>query len=156
MNHQEQISIILDQIEALKAENAMYKARCEQYTEAYDYLKDQILEIRRQRFGKNSKRYLADPEHPQLSLLNDVYVNFVDADAAGNRNKPNEVTQVAAHSRKKNPKITYVLPRRIQIIPLSDQDIQCSCGECKSIIKYEVKELIHYQPCVLEILEQRR
>ena len=156
MNHQEQIAIILDQLEALKAENAMYKARCEQYAEAYDYLQEQIRELRRQRFGKKSERYLADPENPQLSLLDDMYVNFVDADAAGNQNKPTEVTQVAAHSRKKNPKTTDVLPRRIQIIPLSDEDRQCVCGECKSIIKYEVKELIHYQPCVLEILEQRR
>ena len=101
MNHQEQIAIILDQLEALKAENAMYKARCEQYAEAYDYLQEQIRELRRQRFGKKSERYLADPENPQLSLLDDMYVNFVDADAAGNQNKPTEVTQVAAHSRKK-------------------------------------------------------
>ena len=156
MTYQENLTQLNNKIQALEADNLLLKARCKQYTEAYEYLQEQILELRRQRFGKKSERYLADPENPQLSLLDDTYVNFVDADADGNQNTPTEVTQVAAHSRKKNPKTTDVLPRRIQIIPLSDEDRQCVCGACKSIIKYEVKELIHYQPSVLEILEQRR
>ena len=156
MINQEQLTHILDQLDALKAENALYKSRCEQYAEAYEYLKDQILELRRQRFGKKSERYLGDPENPQLSLLDDIHVRFADAEANGEQLPPEAITQVAAHSRKKKPKNTDVLPRRIQIIPLAEADKQCSCGACKSIIKYEVKELIHYQPCVLEILEQRR
>ena len=156
MTYQENLTQLNDKIQALEADNLLLKARCDQYVQAYDYLKEQILELRRQRFGRKSERYLADPENPQLSLLDDIPVTFADADAFGNQDTPAEVTQIAAHVRKKNPKTTDALPRRIQIIPLADEDRYCSCGACKSIIKYEVKELIHYQPCVLEILEQRR
>jgi transposase len=156
MTYQENLTQLNDKIQALEADNLLLKARCKQYTDAYEYLQEQILELRRQRFGKKFERYLADPENPQLSLLDDIPVTFADADALGNQDIPAEVTQIAAHVRKKNPKTTDALPRRIQIIPLADEDRHCSCGACKSIIKYEVKELIHYQPCVLEILEQRR
>jgi transposase len=155
MNTQDNDKILVDRLQALEADVQLYKARCEQYEEAYDYLKEQLLELRRQRFGKKSERYLDDPESPQLSLLDDMYVNFVDEDTAGDKHS-NQVTKVAAYSRKKNPKTTDALPRRVQIIQLADEDRQCSCGQCKNIIKYEVKELIHYQPSVLEILEQRR
>lgn len=156
MSHKNNTTHLIDEIQALKAEVSLFKARCEQYAEAYEYLKDQILELRRQRFGKRSERYIGDPENPQLSLLDDMHVKFADADSAGDQVSPADITHVAAHSRKKNPKTTDALPRRIQIIPLADADRKCACGACKNIIKYEVKELINYQPCVLEILEQRR
>ena len=32
----------------------------------------------------------------------------------------------------------------------------CTCGLCKTIIRYETKDLLHYQPPVIEIVEQRR
>ena len=156
MNTQDNTAQLINKIQALEADNLLLNSRCEQYAEAYEYLKDQIIELRRQRFGQRSERYLGDPENPQLSLLDDIHVKFAEADAAGDQNSSAGVTTVAAHTRKKNPKTTDILPRRIEIIPLSDADRQCKCGACKNIIKYEVKELIHYQPCVLEILEQRR
>jgi transposase len=48
------------------------------------------------------------------------------------------------------------LPHRIEIIPLSDDEKQCHCGACKTVIRYETKQMIDYQPCVFEIVEQRR
>ena len=72
MINQDNSAQLTDKIQALEAEVSLYKARCEQYAEAYDYLKEQILELRRQRFGKKSERYLPDPENPQLSLLDDI------------------------------------------------------------------------------------
>ncbi len=156
MNHSEYTAQLTRKIEALGAELSLYKARCEQYAQAHEFLLEQIRELRRQRFGKKSERYLVDPENPQLSLLDDMYINIVNEETTVEEVSPADITNVAAHTRKKNPKTTDALPRRIQIIQLADEDRQCSCGACKSIIKYEVKELIHYQPCVLEILEQRR
>ena len=66
-----------------------------------------------------------------------------------------ETTEVIKYNHKKKTK-NKDLPRRIEIIPLSDHEKQCECGACKTIIRHEVKELIHYVPAILEILEQRR
>jgi transposase len=62
----------------------------------------------------------------------------------------------AAKKRGAKRKPSKALPRRIEIIPVNETDKQCSCGACKTVIRYEIKELVHYQPPVLETLEQRR
>jgi transposase len=142
-----------NEIQALKAELSLFQARCEQYAQAYDSLKAQIIELRRHRFGKRSERYI-DPENPQLSLFENEHDIFSRAEAAGEQAE--ETTHVGAHTRKKNKKAQNELPRRIEIIPVSDEDKQCACGACKTVIRYETKELLHHQPCVIEIVEQRR
>ena len=109
--------------------------------------------MRRHRFGKRSERYI-DPENPQLSLFPDENEIFAQADALGEQAE--KTTTVAAHTRKKKTKSEKDLPRRIEIIPISNEDKQCACGACKTVIRYESKELLHYQPCVIEIVEQRR
>lgn len=141
-----------DRISQLEADNTLLNARCKQYAEAYEYLQEQILELRRQRFGKKSERYL-DPENPQLSLLSDISADFAAADT---ENLVDVTTVVSAHTRNKKSKTNKELPRQIEIIPLSDTDKQCACGACKTIIRYETKELIDYRPAILQIVEQRR
>lgn len=79
---------------------------------------------------------------------------FSSAEALGEQVE--QTTQVASHIRKKNKKSTKELPRRIEIIPVSDEDKLCACGACEKVIRYEIKELMHHQPCVIEIVEQRR
>jgi len=143
---------LMAQNQSLSAEISLLNARCEQYAEAYAYLQEQILNLRRQMFGKRSERFI-DPENKQQSLFdeNDVFAN-ADMDKS-----ENVVTQVTTHNIKKKSKTSNEnLPRRIEIIPLAEHDKQCACGACKNIIRYETKELIHYVPSILEILEQRR
>jgi transposase len=154
MISQEQEDQLMSENQALKAELILFKKRCLQYSQAYDSLKDQIIEMQRHRFGKRSERYI-NPEHPQLDLFQDNVAIFSNAETTGEQ-LAEETVDVAAHSRKKNKKPQKELPRRIEIITLSDEDKQCSCGSCKTVIRYETKELIHYQPCVMEIVEQRR
>jgi transposase len=149
MISQEQTTQLMHENQALKAELTLFQKRCEQYSQAYDLLKEQIKEMQRHRFGKRSERYI-DPEHPQLDLFQDNTLLFSNAEAAGEQ-LPDEISQVAAHTRKKKKLNSKDLPRRIEIIPLP-----CSCGACKTVIRYETKESIHYQPCVIEIIEQRR
>lgn len=143
---------LIQQNQQLSAEVALLTARCEQYAQAYEYLQEQILNLRRQMFGSKSERFI-DPENKQQSLFdsNDVFAN-ADMEQA-----ENTVTEVSTHTRKKKSKTSNEdLPRRIEIITLNEHDKQCTCGACKNIIRYETKELIHYVPAVLEILEQRR
>jgi transposase len=156
-----------DKIQALEAEIISYKEtldnyqselnnyqkRCEQYAQAYDALCHQVKELQRYRFGTKSERFI-DPENPQLSLFDDKN-KFFQADGA-NEIAENACT-VAAHTlKKKNNKAEKELPRRIEIIPVCEEKKQCACGACKTVIRYETKELIHHQPAIFEIVEQRR
>src|SRR6185437_15973017 len=108
--------------------------RCNQYAEAYDSLLAQIKEFQRHRFGKKSERFV-DPENPQISLFSENKNSFTIADTASD-NITDEVS-VPAHIRKKKNKKEKDLPVRIEIIPVPDEQKQCSCGKCKQVIRYE-------------------
>lgn len=160
MNLEEIIEKQNERIQVLEAQNLVYQSelnayqkRCDQYAQAYDLLQHQVKELLRHRFGSKSERFTDDPEHPQSSLFGGDKT-FSAADALGNGLE--RETQVASHSRKKKAKSEKELPRRIEIIPVSEEDRLCACGTHKTIIRYETKESLHYQPAVFEILEQRR
>lgn len=82
MTFQEQTAQFTNEIQALKAELTLFQNRCEQYSQAYDLLKDQIREMQRHRFGKRSERYI-DPEHTQLDLFQDNIALCSKAETAG-------------------------------------------------------------------------
>lgn len=153
MNFAEIIKNQGDEIQALKAELNTYQKRCDQYMQAYDQLQHQLKELLRNRFGKKSERFI-DPENPQSSLFGDNDT-FSMGNAAGESITEAEI-QIPAHLRKKRNKSEKDLPRRIEIIPLSEQEKMCSCGACKEVISYETKESLHRQPEIYEIVEQRR
>ena len=54
MVYQGQTEQLTQEVQSLKAELSLLHARCEQYAQAYDSLKNQIIEMRRHRFGKRS------------------------------------------------------------------------------------------------------
>ncbi len=150
--YEDKIHILEEKNISLQGELALYKNRCEQYAKAYDSLQHQINELRRYQFGKKSERFI-DPEHPQLSLLENNAAIFAAAETKGN--EASDEIQVASHTRKKKEK-NKDLPRRIEIVPVSDEDRLCSCGCQKGVIRYETKEIVNYQPAIFEIIEQRR
>jgi len=152
-NQGNKIQALEEQNLAYQSEINTYQKRCEQYMQAYDQLQHQLKELLRNRFGKKSERFI-DPENPQSSL-------FVDADKYSVENATGEAIsedeiQIPAHSRKKKNKSKKNLLCRIEIIPLSEHDKTCSCGSCREVIRYETKKLLHHQPAVYEIVEQRR
>jgi hypothetical protein len=75
----------------------------------------------RNRFGKKSERFI-DPENPQGNLFEDD-AKFSLENAAGEI-VPEQEIQIPPHSRKKKNKIPKELPRRIEIIPLGEQEKQ--------------------------------
>lgn len=151
--YEEKIHALEEKNNSLQSELTLYQKRCEQYAQAYDSLQHQINELRRYRFGKKSERFI-DPENPQLSLLADNAAIFASAEAKGDA--ACDEIQIASHTRKKKGKSNKDLPRRIEIIPVSEHDRQCSCGCQKEVIRYETKDILNYQPPVFEIIEQRR
>jgi transposase len=157
MKHMLNLSEIIEnqnkEIQVLRSELSTYQKRCEQYAQAYDQMQHQLKELIRSRFGRKSERYIDDPENMQSSLFGEND-KFSTADEAGNQIEDD--IQVASHTRKKNNKPKKDIPVRIEIIPVPDEEKQCSCGACKSVISYETKTLIHHQPALFEIVEQRR
>lgn len=143
---------LLEENISLRTELNNCQKRLEQYAQAYDALQHQVKELLRNRFGKKSERFI-DPENPQTDLFGDHQKLFSKADAAGQ--VLTDVT-VPAHTRRQRTKVEKELPRRIEIISVSEADKQCACGSHKKVIRYETKESLHYQPAVFEILEQRR
>lgn len=146
-----EIQSLKAQIISYQAENNLLQKRCEQYLQAYEQMDFQLKELIRNRFGKKSERYI-DPEHPQQRLFSEGD-KFSVAEEEGN--KIADIT-IAAHTRKKQKKAEKEIPVRIEIIPVPEDKKQCACGACKGVISYEIKRLMHYQPAVYEIIEQRR
>jgi transposase len=151
-NFQEIIENQSKEIQIMRSELNIYKKRCEQYAQAYDQMKEQLSELIRNRFGKKSERFI-DPENPQKSLFESDDKFSV---AEENGNKIEDEVKVRSFTRKKKDADKKDLPIRIDVIPVSEEDMMCACGACKSVINYETKKLIHYQPETHEIIEQRR
>ena len=148
------VSLLQDEIRDLKLALSTSEKRCEQYAKAYDCLTRQITELVRNRFGKKSERFV-DPQSRQLDFFSDNAAIFAAAAAAGEA-IPDEETQLPAKVASKRKKSTKPLPHRIEVIALPEEDKLCPCGACKKVIRYETKELLHYQPAIFEIIEQRR
>lgn len=129
----------------LRAEVAILKKRCDQYAQAYEELRRQVNELLRHRFGKKSERFI-EPSLPEEE--NNKEDPAADEDL--------EEYDWVIYRRKKKSSPKKELPRRVVIIPVSDQEKQCPCGELKTVIRYEMKELLHYQPASFEVIEQRR
>ena len=141
------------QNQLLFAENKLLREQNKQQLEAYEFLKTQLDALRRMIFGSKSERCI-DPENKQASLFDDNNFSDIDANCA---QIPDESIQVAAHTRKVQPKPNNKdLPRRIEVIHIPESEMTCSCGTCKKIIRTEVKELINYIPAKFEIIEQHR
>lgn len=150
--HQTIVNELREENSLLRGQLDLYQKRCEQYMQAYDSLQHQVNELLRNRFGKKSERFI-DPQHPQADFFENNALIFSQADIAGEANGD---IAVAPYTRSKHKKADKALPRRIEIIPVSDEYKHCTCGARKIVIRYESKESLHYQPAVFEILEQRR
>ena len=136
------------QISSLQSELNTYQRRCEQYAQAYETMRHQLQELLRDRFGKKSERYIDDAEHPQGQLFPQEFTTVKVEDK--------ESVTVPSHRRKKSSKANKDLPIRIEIIPVSDADKQCTCGSQKTVIGFEKKQLMHHVPEVFELIEQQR
>ena len=153
MRAEEIIKNYEDKIAELTCALSNAENRCDQYEQAYDALVAQIKQLQRSQFGKKSERFV-DPENPQLNLLDPNTDKFAAGDSAGNAIV--DTVKVPAHERKKKIASDKQIPVRIEIIPVHDEQKKCSCGKCKKVIRYESKKMIHRQPAVHEIIDQRR
>ena len=142
------------QVQFILQENENLKKRLEQYQQAYDSLQHQVQLLLRSRYGKKSER-MVDETNPQLELF--PAEALADTTADESTSQDDETVEVPAHKRRsRGKKDTSKLPRKIAIIPVPADEMTCACGCQKKIIRYETKELLHYEPAKLFIIEQRR
>jgi len=139
---------LAEQHQQLKNKEDLLEKRCEQYKQAYESMLHQIREMNRQRFGSRSERFVDHPQ--QLSL-------FPEPEKKEETVTDEKVT-VPEHQRakKKSKKDWKNLPREIVVVPVNDADKHCGCGGEKSVIRYDVKEMLDYQPATLRVIEERR
>jgi len=153
--YQAQHQILQQEHQAIIQENQLLKSRLEQYAEAYDTLQQQVKDLLRHRFGSKSERFI-DLDNPQQ----DMFANNKDLQLelkALKKAEDQQTTEVSSHRRKKKRNLSDLnLPVRVEIIPVSDENMICACGETKTVIRYEKKTMLHYQPAVYELIEQRR
>lgn len=136
---------------ALQSDLATYQKRCEQYAQAYEQLQHQLQELLRYRFGKKSERYIEDDINKQMSLFDSDMKATDPVEENGDDEK-----ETITYQRNKPKPSNKALPRRIEIIPATDEQRRCTCGCQKEVIRYETKEILNYQPAIFEIIEQRR
>ncbi len=147
-------------IEEQRAEIEKLKTQVQQYAEAYEILSFDFKVLARAHYGKKSERYLE--EEAKTAVTASLLTNQNSVNGSEDNNANNLVVTeeqgvfVSAHKRKKKGIRNVDLPRRIEIIYADDEERQCSCGKLKKVIRYEVRELIHYIPATFEIIEQRR
>ncbi len=127
----------------LKVKVETLEKRCQELTERCEKLQHQLNELLRHRFGKRSERFVE-------SLPDD------DNDETDPPEDDLEEDEWVLYRRKKKTKNKKNLPKRVIIIPVSEEERKCPCGCQKTVIRYETKELFNYQPAVFEIIEQKR
>jgi transposase len=142
INYQEQLQEKEQLLEKQKqANNLLY--------EELECLKYAIIQSNRARFGKKNERY-KDPGYSTMPL-------FVTPDQV--EKKPvDEIEEIKYLRRKlkKKPQDLKTLPRKIKEINVEASERICSCGCTKETIRYETKEMLHYQKAVMEVIEERR
>lgn len=127
----------------LRKELDALQERYKQLSEAYEKLQHQLNNLLRHRFGKKSERFIEPSPEGEEG----------ETDPPEDDSEPDEWVLFRRKKKMKNKKN---MPKRVVIIPVSDEERQCSCGCQKTVIRYETKELYNYQPAVFEIIEQRR
>ncbi len=150
-----QYQVLQQEHQGIIQENLLLKSRLEQYAEAYDRLQHQVKELLRHRFGSKSERYV-DLDNPQKDMFANSSEEQSELEAL-KKAEEQKTTEVSSHQRKAKKSFRDLdIPARIEIIPVKEEDKQCACGELKKVIRYETKLLLHYQPAVYELIEQKR
>jgi len=143
-----------EQIKKLQEELAFYKEKCERMTRQYNKLMHTFKEFQLHRFGSRSEKYI-DPKSPQQL---DLFVEEKEqtASKSSEKEEADNVVSIAAHRRKKRKPRGFPahIHRREAIIPAENK--QCSCGQEKTVIRYEITELLNHIREAYEIIEQKR
>jgi transposase len=132
----------------LETENQSLKKQAQHFLEEYERLIHMIKVAQRTLYGQKSEKY-RDEANQSLPLFESIESVAIEESA-----ETETVTYKRRKAKRKNE--NQHLPRKEVIIEVAEADRVCHCGCEKTLIRYESKDKIHYQPAVFEILEEKR
>ncbi len=140
------------QVDELTEKNATLLLRCERTEEAYELLKNQLLDFQRHRFGQRSERFI-DNEFQQYLFSSEIAPLDEEIDPEDGEENGDAIGDIKKAKRKKkaNRKFADHLPRIEVIIPVEEHDKTCICGCQKKLINHARHERLHYIPPVFEV-----
>lgn len=130
----------------------LYKEKYEQAAQAYDRLLFAFQQFQREKFGARSERF-KDQSIAQMDLFSSVPAKAMDPviDSAEIETDSSSNHPVKRKKRgNKNQDFDKWLPRREIIIPAENKKPD------DVVIRYEVKEYLHYVPPVHEVIVEKR
>jgi transposase len=155
---QQQINELAERLKVTETELALYKEKLHQSSLAYSQLLEAFKQIQRRQFGRRSERFL-DASPSQEDMFSDVLARTEENNALSDRlgdltdqaNNGNSSLPASKKPRKKNHShFAKGLPRREVIIPAEKP------ANDSYVIRYEITELLHYEPPVYEVIVQKR
>lgn len=144
-----------DEMIELKKQLEFYRKKCDQQEQAYQQLLQAFKDFQRHRFGSRSEKFI-DADNPQIDLFATQKALLLNKTSSKDPVEDNNAVSIAPHQRRRNvhKRLPAGLPHREVIIPVENK--LCGCGEPKATIRYEITELLHYQPPVYEVIVQKR
>src|ERR1700733_1202336 len=133
----------------------LYKAKYEQAVRAYDQLLFAFKQFQRREFGAKSERF-KDQIIQQVDMFSKVPAELPEEnkeeedESADSSPEKNPNPSAKKKRRTKSQHFLKGLPRREVIIPAEDKQ------ENSIVIRYEIKEYLHYIPPVYEVVIEKR
>lgn len=141
------------EIEGLKVQTTRQEERIKMLSEENTWLREQLAELKRTRFGKKSERW-ESPE--QGCLFNEAEVEAKKPDEGGEASPPE--SEVAAHKRKRGKRkpLPGSLPREIVKIELPKDQQITEDGTPLKIIGWEISEKLKCEPAKMSVVQYQR
>ena len=141
-----------EQLEAMTQQRDAWAAKYEQSAQAYTQLMAQVKQLLRHRYGRRSERF-EDADTPQQGLFECLPDTASDEPDSAD----NSVAVAPYRRRRRRAKnLPASLPRQEFVIPVTEHERRCGCGEDKVLINHAVHERLHYQPPVFEVHVEKR
>ncbi|MGE3760441.1 MAG: IS66 family transposase [Pseudobdellovibrionaceae bacterium] len=125
--------------------------RLELYEQENNWLREQLLQLKREKFGPKSERWQS-----QEQLV------FNEAEMLAKQEKPDaakeDPIEVKAHTKKRGKRkpLPKDLPREIVVIELPEDQRIGEDGKPLKPIGKEISEKLHYEPAQLKVIEYHR
>jgi transposase len=150
-----EVALLHEQNASLKAQIEKSAEREARFAAEAEWLKEQLLSLQRQKFGRKSERW--ESEEQGLLLFNEAELCAKNAENAG-KDEEDEVIEVKGFKRRRGKRkpLPDHLPRRIKTIELPESERFAPDGTPLKVIGKEVSEKLMYEPARMEVIQYHR
>jgi len=153
---------LFSELENLRVEHEALRLRSERDQEKLKqqdteilWLKEQIAELKRDKFGKKSERW---ESQEQGCLFNEAEVESKKPDDEQDETRGEDETEVAGHKRKRGHRkpLPENLEREVVRLELPLEEQRAEDGTPLKIIGWEVSEKLKYEPAKISVVQYQR